>query len=876
MKVLYSVVRREFASYFATSLAVIFLVVFLGAAGVLTFEIGDFLRRGQADLSGFFSFHPWLYLVLMPAIGMRLWAEERRAGTLELLMTLPISTWQAVVGKFLAAWLFGGLGLVLTFPVWVTVNVLGQPDNGVILASYLGSFFMGGSFLALACCISALTSNQISAFVISVTIGFVMLLASLDPITAALEGWAPRAIIDTISSLSFAKHFEAITRGVLDLRDVIFFISFIALMLFLNVLVLNRHKAFGPMSQQRRNGLSPDLLSGAGGVLGLVLFIAVNVLSTTIFASARIDLTERQLYELNPATKSILEAIDEPVTLRLYRSSALISSVPSLQVHDRRVSELLDGFASIAGNKLQVLTIETEPFSIEEDEALGYQLQGVPLRESGERGYFGIVGTNSLDTLETIPFLTPARDELLQYDLARLIYRLAQPEEPVVTVIDGMNMFGSVEEGRRPSAILDLIGANFTVQRIGTGASSIPENTDVLLISHPVGLEPKLLYSIDQFALKGGAVLLFVDPLAETSAPSPANPAMPLKPSSTLEPLMASWGISMDTSKIVGDRDMAIQTVGLAGGQRVVAPYLPWLRVDRQALDQNDLITGQLEIMRMSSAGALETVPGAGTTVSPLIQSSTNSMLLEQSRVAQRLDPNAHLLAFSPGGLRHTLAARISGHARSAYADSELPEGVEPNQLGLSEGDINVVVVADADMLADSHVVDKRGQFNSNNADFVLNAIEVLSGGDILAGIRGGGIAYRPFTLIERMQAEAEQAYRSTEQRLSTELEQAQARLAALQNAVQGGGEGEPLAATREQQQNIAESNSRVVKLRQQLRDVRAALRQDIERLENWLKFLNIALVPLILTIVTLLLAGWRRYRLGRYRHHLQAQAERG
>jgi len=870
MRVLYSVIRREFASYFATSLAVIFLVVFLGAAGALTFEIGGFLRRGQADLSGFFGFHPWLYLVLMPAIGMRLWAEERRTGTIELLMTLSVSTWQAVTGKFIAAWLFSGLGLALTFPIWITVNILGEPDNGVILASYVGSFLMGGGFLALACCISALTSNQISAFVLGVTAGFVMLLASLDPITAALKGWASPAVVDVVSSLSFAKHFEAISRGVLDLRDVIFFVSFIVLMLFLNVLVLNRHKAFGPMRADNVRWVRPELLSGIGAALGVVFFVAINAFATTALVDARIDLTERQLYELSPTTRGILEAIDEPITLRLYRSPALIASVPSLQVHDRRVNELLDGFVRLAQNKLRVVTVDVEPFSPEEDEALGYQLQGVPLGESGDRGYFGLVGTNMVDSLEAIPFLAPGRDDLLQYDLARLVYRLAELKEPVVSVVDDIGMFGSMEEGRRPWAILDLIGANFTVQRIGTQATAIPDNTDVLIVVHPVRPVPSLLYAIDQFALKGGPVLLFVDPLAETSPPSPTNPAVPLEPGSSLEPLMSAWGVSMDSGKIVGDRDMAIQTIGTAGGQRVVAPYLPWLRVDRRALDPDDLITSQLEIMRMSTAGALVPVAGAGTKVSPLIQSSANSMLLEQTQVIRRVDPNVYLSNFAASGVRQNLAVRISGPARSAYTGGQPPDGVEASGTPLAEGEISAIVVADADMLADSHVVDKQGQFNSNNSDFVLNAIEALAGGDVLAGIRAGGIAYRPFTLIDAMQVDAEQTYRSTEQRLSAELEQVQAQLTSLQNATQGGAGGDPIVASREQRQAIAESNARLVELRTQLRDVRAALRRDIERLENWLKFLNIALVPLLLAAVTALLAGWRRFRLGRYRRKIQ------
>jgi ABC-2 type transport system permease protein len=239
---LLTIARREFGAYFSSSLATVFLVVFLVATGALTFFVGNFFGIGQANLVPFFNFHPWLFLVLMPAIGMRLWAEERRSGTIEFLMTMPVTTWQAVGGKFLAAWAFALLALALTFPIWITVNYLGSPDNGVILASYAGSAMMGGAFLALACFVSALTRNQVTAFVVSVALGFVMLLSSQDAVLALFNGWAPTYFVDLIASFSFARHFDAITGGVLEASDVVFFLSFITLFLFLNCQILDMRR----------------------------------------------------------------------------------------------------------------------------------------------------------------------------------------------------------------------------------------------------------------------------------------------------------------------------------------------------------------------------------------------------------------------------------------------------------------------------------------------------------------------------------------------------------------------------------------------------------------------------------------------------------
>jgi ABC-2 type transport system permease protein len=234
---------RELRSYFATPLAYVFIVIFLAMMGVFTFYLGGFYERGQADLTPFFGFHPWLYLFLVPAIAMRLWAEERKSGSIELLMTLPVTLWQAVLGKFLAAWLFIGVALALTFPIWITVNYLGDPDNGIIMAAYLGSLLMAGGFLAIGACISAANRNQVVAFIITVVICFLFMLAGFPLVLNFFSGWVPTAVLDAISGLSFLTHFNALSKGVLDIRDVLYFVLVIVSWLYANVIVLDLGKA---------------------------------------------------------------------------------------------------------------------------------------------------------------------------------------------------------------------------------------------------------------------------------------------------------------------------------------------------------------------------------------------------------------------------------------------------------------------------------------------------------------------------------------------------------------------------------------------------------------------------------------------------------
>lgn len=242
MRNIWVLFRRELSSYFTTPIAYVFIVIFLLLSGAFTFYLGNFFPRGQADLIPFFSFHPWLYLFLIPALSMRLWSEEHKSGSIELLLTLPITMTQAVLGKYLAAWMFTAISLALTFPMWITVNYLGDPDNGAIVAAYIGSLLMAGGFLAIGSCISALTKNQVIAFIITVVVCLGFILSGFPLVLNIFKGWAPQFIVETINSFSFLAHFSAISKGVIDLRDIIFFVSLSAFFLFVNAIIIEMKK----------------------------------------------------------------------------------------------------------------------------------------------------------------------------------------------------------------------------------------------------------------------------------------------------------------------------------------------------------------------------------------------------------------------------------------------------------------------------------------------------------------------------------------------------------------------------------------------------------------------------------------------------------
>ncbi len=870
MRAILAIARREFAAYFATPLALVFLIAFVSAAGALTFYAGGFLARRQADMTPFFAFHPWLFLALMPAIGMRLWAEERRSGTVELLMTLPVSAARAVAGKFIAAWLFAGLALALTFPMWLTVNWLGAPDNGVILASYAGSLLMAGAMLAVSSCASALTRNPVTAFILGIGFCLPLMAGGVEALTGALRGWLPAQAVNALASSSILTRFAAIMRGALDFRDVFYFASLGALFLFINAIAVEAGRQGGRAA--RRGALSVPL--------AVLLFFALNAVAANAGRQWRADLTQDGLYTLSGATRKVLAEISEPVTLRLYRSPALMAAAPALKIHAERIDGMLRNYRDLSGGGVIYEIVEPEPFSAEEDRAIAYRLRGFSVDRAGGQGYFGLAGTNAVDGLERIEFLDPRREDTLEYDLTSMIKRLAQPGKPKIGIIETLNMFGSQQARRPPWAILDIINQNYRVEALG-GPLPALDGLDLLMIVHPRGLAPGDLYAIDQFALQGKPVLVFVDPLFETAvSASQQQPALE-SVSSNLEPLLSAWGVEFAAGKVAADRNMALRVTANAGRQRVVASYLPWLQAREANFNPADMASARLKLMRISSAGVISAKAGAATVFTPLIFTTPDSGVLDAAQALDRPNPNVFLEKFVSGGMALTLAARVTGAAVSAFpggapppAEGPPPASARPH-LAASAAPIHAVIVADADLLADDHVVNDAGQLISGNADFTLNLLDTLTGGADLAALRSRGMALRSFTRVEAMERSAEQLYQAREAALTGDLERSQNELQAMLARGAGDG-GEAASLSREQRGLIDNLNGNIVDLRARLREVRAAGRAAIDTLETRVKLINLLGAPALLISAGLLLAALRRRRLAHYRAARAAESGAG
>jgi ABC-type uncharacterized transport system involved in gliding motility auxiliary subunit len=621
-------------------------------------------------------------------------------------------------------------------------------------------------------------------------------------------------------------------------------------------------------------------LAVAGTALAVVLFVCVNLIASLGLSAARADLTQEQVYTVSASTRHVLSSVTEPIRVRLYLSSGLIQDAPDLRAYTVRVRELLRAYELISGGKVHVEQIDPVPFSAAEDEAIGYNLQGFNLSRAGEQGYIGVVATNSVDRIETIRALTPARESYLEYDLTRMVLRLSRPSEPKIGVIDRLGLFGDRATGRRPSATIERLAEDFQLVQLDNNVTAIPDGLDALVVIHPYDLTLSALYAIDQFAIRGGPVLAFLDPVAEHSAPNPNNPATPMFPDSSLGPLMAAWGFQMDPKRVVGDTNMALQIRASAGPQVFIAKYPPWMIVNRDSLNPDDVVTGQLSLMSIASAGSLVKVDNAAkTTFTPLILTTPNSMLYDQATVISRGDPNELLRAFKASGTRQILATRITGAVDTVFPNgpppvqpssdpNAEPPAAPPPLIRHSQKPLNVIVVADTDLLSDDlNVNPSSGQPSTQNADFVVNALDSLVGGGELITLRSHGISFRPFTTVDRIEAAANDKYRNTQEKLQADLKDTQDKLAAMRAqagpSASGGSSVETVSA--QQAQTIAQFNQRIVDVRQQLRDTQGALRAEIDTLGNWLRLINILAVPVLIVLVGVGASLWRYVRLSRY-----------
>lgn len=606
------------------------------------------------------------------------------------------------------------------------------------------------------------------------------------------------------------------------------------------------------------------MYSGTGLLVLLLAFIAFNMASSVLLPGARLDLTEQKLYTISPGTRQILEGLEEPITLNFFFSDRASKDMVVLRNHARRVEEMLREYQRVAGGKLQLQIIDPQPFSEAEDRAAEYGLQAIPLTQTGDKLYFGLAGTNSLAQREVIPFFALEQEGLLEYELSRLVNSLAQPDKPRIGLISGLPLGGGMNpmtgQQTAPWVVLEQVRQLFEIDNLDHDIDRIPEQVKVLLLVHPKGLSEAALFAIDQFVLGGGKLLAFVDPFAEMDFSQEAMmDAMADAKSSDLGPLLAAWGVDYDPEKVVLDARLGM-SVGRGQGQ-LPARHIGWLELLPAHLDREDTVTAPLSLLTVASAGALQPREGSQTRFLPLLSSTVDSMLVPSSRLAALRDPEQLLNGFKADAQQYHFAARLQGPAATAY-----PEGLEGREPGLRQSDnINVLLVADTDLLSDRMWVQVQDFFGqrisqpwADNGGLLVNALDNLSGSEALISVRSRGDFSRPFVVVQELQRQAEQRFRASEQRLQQQLAETEQRLAELQ---QGQDPGQLTELSPQQEQAIQRFIDERLDIRKQLREVRFRLNADIEQLGTRLKIINIALVPLLLTLGVL---GW--WLIGRLR----------
>lgn len=608
-----------------------------------------------------------------------------------------------------------------------------------------------------------------------------------------------------------------------------------------------------------------------GLALAAVVFVSLNIFSSEALNGVRADLTERSLFTISKSTKNILESIDEPILMRFFFSKGVGESNPDLATHFERVHGLLKQYVALSNGKIRLELHQPSPYSTDEDKALAYGLRGIATTESGDPGYFGLAALNSTDDQAVIPLFSLERESFLEYDLTKAVHSLVNPVKKVVGVISTLPVHGrhAPPYGTTPRwpamAQLDPL---FDIRALDTETRVIPDDVDLLMLIQPIRLTKPTLYAIEQFVLAGGRALIFVDPFVEAQSITARSGRETGKDDINL--LLRNWGVVMVPDKVIGDIDAARRINMPVDGRLQVLDYVVWLSLEQKHFNRKDLVTAEMYRINVATPGILERTRLPKTIVTPLMTTGNRTMRISVDKVAKaNPDAIAMFRDFKSADESHMIAARLTGDVKSVFADSPPPGTPGPlknNHMIRSQKPIDVIVVADADLLHQKFWADMRVEGDqpvatpfANNADFMVNALDTLAGGEELVGLRARRESSRPFELVAQIRREAERRYRSKERELIDRINQTQVKIDQLV-AREGAAVGADVLSAKDRSQ-IDGLRREIVSMRHELRGVQHALREDIERLDATLKFANIGAVPLLLAILSLLVLGSRRYR---------------
>lgn len=774
MNTLWAVVRRDWQAALSSRVAALFVAAYGCLTAVVTFEWGDLYARGQADLSATFALQPWLLVWLTPALALRFWSDERRQDTAEILLSLPIPLPVLVAAKWLAGVGLLALALLSTVPLWLTVAYLGQPDHGAIVAGYLGTFLLGAALLAVGSACSAATRHPVIAYITTAVVGTGLLVAGHPLFGAAMRLRVPARVLEWVADAGALPHLQALARGVVGLDDVLYFAILTVAGLSATGLLLLRLRE--PVLRARGVAVRPEW-----ALLGVCLtFWIATSAASRLCGGWRIDLTEERLYTLSPATLSLLDGLDRPVTLTLYGSSRTLNSLAPYASEARRLRELLADMTARARDRLHFTVIDPQPFSEEEDRATEAGLRSIGVGEAGDTLWLGLVAESGT-ARATVDLFEPDQAPYLEYRIARLIREVARPSKPVVGLLSTLPMGGTESDAStlpRPAWVVDdELRRQYEVRDLLPDDATLPTGLDALVVLHPRGLSRGLVQSIGDYVGHGGRALIAVDPDAQFDGQRD-DAAVGVDHASTLEPLLRNWGVRFNPNLAVGDLDNAL-LVGNGRGDRPVR-HLGFLGLGSGNLNAEDPLTRGLHRLDFATPGYLEWEPRPNVRVQPLVQSGPASALIPVADLSYGATPESLRHGFHPTGQRYALALHLRG---PLPATATAPTATAAD----------LVVVADTDWLADmlwirdETVGDRHVREPwANNGDFLLNVVDELTGGDALVGLRGREPRARPFTRLEAIRTRADRRLAGQAEALERSLADVSQRLSDLAGSTSG------------------------------------------------------------------------------------------
>ena len=839
MKKIWIVAKNELIRYFVSPLAYVYLISFLVLNGSFAVYFGDFINRGQADLFSMFEFQPWIFLLFITGISMRLWAEEFRNNTIVQIITMPVSVTQLVLGKFFASWIFCGIALLLTATFWISVNILGNPDNGVIMLGYLASFVLAGCMIAISQTMSALTKNQVIALVLAVIANLFFFWSGIEYILSVFRLFLPDAIIDVIASFSFINHFDTLSRGLLELRDVVFFTSIICFFNFTTILIINFRTA-GTSGWLKSNKKGYYITSWLMLLFG---FFGLNILANNLSRNIRFDATQEKIFTLTENTETILKNLPEPVLAKLYFSPILEQRNSNLRNMFDNIRILLQKYKDASDGKFDYKIYNPDFLSEDEDIAIADGLQPIPLIDLNQNALFGLTVEDTLQNKKVIPFFAQERFSALEQDITSKIYQMYHKKK-TIGVLSGLPVFGTTsDDGAAISAqwkIVDLVLDTYNIVNI-TKPDDFAKKFDALVIISPFGVDKEFSQKIKEYSKNNGKILLILDPANESERLySLMNNRLN---HSDLGDLEKFWGIKFYSEYVVADLLNSV-TVDATDNYKTNPTFtqdIIQFKIKPNDMNPNHPVSKNLNEIMFASAGVImpdaEAFKNKKVDFVPLIKAGDISQLMTTKVVVDGLNPREILHYFQPDDNQKFIAAEV--------------KGLEKNNP------FDMIVIGDSDFIYDRFWATQKSLLESeylintfDNADFILNSLDYLTENFDLIALRGKQQKDRSFKDLENMRRINSLQFSQQEQKIFEKIELAKKGLDEVWNKKNFEGRdtfsADELAAIAKVRQNLNE-------LKNQLGDIRMNAYAGINRVSNIATFFNIFLLPLIFAVVLLM-----------------------